>query len=130
MHLSFDIGSGKFQGRGLPVEAYTSACNATPPTLQPATQPLMDRASNRHEGRGWQHKQQHKWTHSMTHMLALFQELFAHLPPLVFDLRQKSPPVSSTQMPVSAKPVMAWASSSLTRRRSSALCATHPAPRG
>ena len=22
MHLSFDIGSGKFQGRGLPVEAY------------------------------------------------------------------------------------------------------------
>ena len=57
-----------------------------------ATQPLVDGASNRHEGRGWQHKQQHKWTHSMSHMLAFFEELFAHLPPLVFNFRQKSRP--------------------------------------
>ena len=28
----------------------------------------------------------------MTHMLAFFEELFAHLPPLVFDFRQKFRP--------------------------------------
>ena len=29
MHLSFDIGSGKFQGRGLPVEAYRDLLQAS-----------------------------------------------------------------------------------------------------
>jgi len=51
-----------------------------------ATQPLVDRASNRHEGKGPSRTNKHRWTHSLTHMLNFFEQLFAHLPPLVFDL--------------------------------------------
>ena len=57
-----------------------------------ATQPLVDRASNRHEGKGPSRANTHRCTHSMTHMLNFFEQLFAHLPLLVFDFRSQERP--------------------------------------
>jgi len=57
-----------------------------------ATQPLVDRASNRHEGKGPGRANKPRCTHSMTHMLNFFEQLFAHLPPLVFDFRSQQRP--------------------------------------
>ena len=57
-----------------------------------ATQPLVDRASNRHEGKGPSQANKHRCTHSMTRMLNFFEQLFAHLPPLVFDFRSQQRP--------------------------------------
>jgi len=68
-----------------PLYFYTSVGRA-------ATQPLVDRASNRHEGKGPSRANKHGWTHSMTHMLNFFEQLFAHLPPLVFDFRSQQRP--------------------------------------
>jgi len=58
-----------------------------------ATQLLVDRASNRHEGKGPSQANKHRCTHSMMRMLNhFFQQLFAHLPPLVFDFRSQQRP--------------------------------------
>jgi len=57
-----------------------------------ATQPLVDLASNRHEGKGPSRTNKHRWTHSMTHMLNFFEQLFAHLPSLIFDFRRHQRP--------------------------------------
>jgi len=57
-----------------------------------ATQPLVDRASNRQEGKGPSQANKHRCTHSMTSMLNFFEQLFAHLSPLVFDFRSQQRP--------------------------------------
>ena len=54
-----------------------------------ATQPLVDRASDRAEGRGAGAQDRHRWTKSMTHMLGFFEALFADLPDLSFNFREK-----------------------------------------
>jgi hypothetical protein len=54
-----------------------------------ATQPLVDRASDRAEGRGAGAQDRHRWTRSMTHMLGFFEALFADLPDLSFNFRER-----------------------------------------
>jgi hypothetical protein len=54
-----------------------------------ATRPLVDRVSDRAEGRGAGAQDRHRWTQSMTHMLGFFEALFADLPDLSFNFREK-----------------------------------------